>query len=67
VHAFLDGRLNFTAIPVVIEGVLNRVPSGPVRSLDAILSADAAARDTAAQAIARLEGSAHGPVAGVCA
>jgi 1-deoxy-D-xylulose-5-phosphate reductoisomerase len=67
VHAFLEGRLNFTAIPVVIEGVLNRVPSGPVRSLDAILSADAVAREAAAEAIARLEGAAHGPVAGACA
>jgi 1-deoxy-D-xylulose-5-phosphate reductoisomerase len=67
VHAFLEGRLNFTAIPVVIEGVLNRVASGPVRSLDAILSADAVAREAAAEAIARLEGAAHGPVAGACA
>jgi 1-deoxy-D-xylulose-5-phosphate reductoisomerase len=66
VHAFLEGRLNFTAIPVVIEGVLNRVPSGPVRSLDAVLSADAAAREAAAEAIVRLE-TAHGPLAGACA
>jgi 1-deoxy-D-xylulose-5-phosphate reductoisomerase len=67
VHAFLEGRLNFTAIPVVIEGVLNRVPSGPVRSLDAILNADAAARQAAVETIARLESTAHDPVAGACA
>ena len=67
VRAFLEGHLNFTAIPVVIEGVLNRVPSGPVRSLDAILSADAAARQAAVEDLARLEGASHDPVAGACA
>ncbi len=67
VHAFLEGHLNFTAIPVVIEGVLNRVPSGPVRSLDAILSADAVARQAAIETVARLEGAAPDPVAGACA
>jgi 1-deoxy-D-xylulose-5-phosphate reductoisomerase len=67
VRAFLEGRLNFTGIPVVIEGVLNRVSSGPVRALDAILSADAAAREAAVEAIARLEGAATNPVAGACA
>ncbi len=67
VNAFLDGHLNFTSIPVVIEGVLNRVPSGPVRSLDAVLNADTAARQAAAAAIARLTGAAPDPIAGACA
>ncbi len=67
VHAFLEGHLNFTEIPVVIEGVLNRVPSGPVRSLDAILNADSVARQAAIEAIARLKGVAPDAVAGVCA
>ena len=67
VHAFLEGHLNFTAIPVVIEGVLNRVPSGPVRALDAILSADAAARQVAVETVARLKGATPDPVAGACA
>jgi 1-deoxy-D-xylulose-5-phosphate reductoisomerase len=67
VHAFLEGHLNFTAIPLVIEGVLNRVPSEPVRSLDAILSADAGARQAAIESVARLEGAAPDAVAGACA
>jgi len=67
VEAFLDGRLNFTAIAVVIEGVLNRVASGPVTSLNAVLEADSAARRAAAESIARLEGLASDPVAGACA
>jgi 1-deoxy-D-xylulose-5-phosphate reductoisomerase len=64
VQAFLEGRLNFTAIPVVIEGVLNRLSSGPVRSLKSILDADAAARAAAAEAIGRLRAPAGQSMAG---
>jgi 1-deoxy-D-xylulose-5-phosphate reductoisomerase len=67
VQAFLEHRLNFTAIAVVIEGVLNRVASEPVRSLTTVLDADATARRAAVEAIARLNGVASDPVAGACA
>ena len=67
VQAFLECRLNFTAIAVVIEGVLNRVASEPVRSLTTVLDADATARRAAVEAIARLDGVVSDPVAGACA
>jgi 1-deoxy-D-xylulose-5-phosphate reductoisomerase len=44
VQAFLDGRLNFTAIAVVIDKVLQRLDSFPVKALGDVLDADAAAR-----------------------
>ena len=56
VAAFLERRLNFASIPVVIEGVLDRVATHPVRELDDVLAADAAARSAAQQGVARLEG-----------
>jgi len=64
VQAFLESRLNFTAIPVVIEGVLNRVASEPVRSLKTILDADSAARRAAAEAIGCLQVSTSDSVVG---
>lgn len=67
VQAFLEGRLNFTAIAVVIEGVLNRVASEPIRSLTTVLDADAAARRAAVAAMAALDGMTRDPVAGACA
>jgi 1-deoxy-D-xylulose-5-phosphate reductoisomerase len=44
VSAFLDRRLNFAAIPMVIEEVLSRVSTGTVLELGDVLAADAAAR-----------------------
>jgi 1-deoxy-D-xylulose-5-phosphate reductoisomerase len=44
VAAFLEGRLNFTAIALVIERVLERMPAMAVGSLEDILAADADAR-----------------------
>jgi 1-deoxy-D-xylulose-5-phosphate reductoisomerase len=63
VQSFLDGRLNFTAIPVVIEGVLNRVSCGPVRSLNTVLEADGAARVAATELAAALHLQSSCPVA----
>jgi 1-deoxy-D-xylulose-5-phosphate reductoisomerase len=44
VQAFLDGRLNFTGIATVIDKVLQRLDSTPVKALGDVLDADAAAR-----------------------
>jgi 1-deoxy-D-xylulose-5-phosphate reductoisomerase len=44
VQAFLDRRLNFTAIATVIDKVLQRLDCCPVRVLGDVLDADAAAR-----------------------
>lgn len=44
VQAFLDRRLNFTAITTVIDRVLQRLDSSPVKALGDVLDADAAAR-----------------------
>jgi 1-deoxy-D-xylulose-5-phosphate reductoisomerase len=44
VQAFLDRRLNFTGIAAVIDKVLQRLDSSPVKALGDVLAADAAAR-----------------------
>lgn len=49
VEAFLDGRLAFTRIPVVIEQALSSVPWDDVSTLEDVLSADAAGREAARQ------------------
>jgi 1-deoxy-D-xylulose-5-phosphate reductoisomerase len=49
VAAFLEGRLGFTGIPVLIESVLERLPGQQADSLDALLAADAEARSLAQQ------------------
>ncbi|HKE43410.1 MAG TPA: 1-deoxy-D-xylulose-5-phosphate reductoisomerase [Steroidobacteraceae bacterium] len=67
VESFLSGHLNFTSIPVVIEGVLNCVGAMPVRNLESVLAADHAARQAAAKLISRLEGATPDPVAGALA
>jgi len=51
VQAFLDGRLNFVAISRVIDKVLQRLDSSPVKALSDVLDADAAARRMAASLI----------------
>lgn len=47
VSAFLAGQIRFSSIPKLIEGVLEKVTSHPADSLEAILQADALARNTA--------------------
>jgi 1-deoxy-D-xylulose-5-phosphate reductoisomerase len=51
VQAFLERRLNFTAIATVIDKVLQRLDSSPVKALGDVLDADAAARRLAAALI----------------
>jgi 1-deoxy-D-xylulose-5-phosphate reductoisomerase len=51
VQAFLDGRLNFTGIATVIDKVLQRLNSSPVKALGDVLDADAASRRLAANLI----------------
>ena len=51
VESFLARRLNFTAIPVVIETVLNRVASGTLTGLGDVLGADAEARAVAREVV----------------
>jgi 1-deoxy-D-xylulose-5-phosphate reductoisomerase len=51
VASFLAGGIAFTAIPQVIESVLESLPSGQATGLDALLSADAEARRYAEQMI----------------
>lgn len=47
VAAFLERRIRFTDIPVIIDEVLNREVRTPVESLDAVLMADRRARGAA--------------------
>ncbi len=57
VKAFLDRRLNFTGIAAVIDQVLQRLDSCPVKALDDVLEADAAARRLAAALIEPAHGA----------
>ncbi|MBU6377845.1 MAG: 1-deoxy-D-xylulose-5-phosphate reductoisomerase [Gammaproteobacteria bacterium] len=47
VAAFLEGRVNFSGIPAVIESVMNAVPAGSASDLESVLQADTAARAAA--------------------
>jgi 1-deoxy-D-xylulose-5-phosphate reductoisomerase len=51
VQAFLEGRLNFVAIARVIDKVLQRLDTSPVKALGDVLDADAASRRMAASLI----------------
>jgi 1-deoxy-D-xylulose-5-phosphate reductoisomerase len=51
VHAFLEERITFTAIPTVIEGVLDEMPPLPVTHFDDLFSVDAEARQRSAAQI----------------
>ncbi len=51
VASFLEGGIAFTAIPQVIESVLESLPSRRITGLDVLLSADAEARRYAEQMI----------------
>ena len=52
VEAFLERRLNFAGIPMVIDEVLQRVPSTDLSGLEGVLAADAVARQVARQVVA---------------
>jgi 1-deoxy-D-xylulose-5-phosphate reductoisomerase len=58
VAAFLDGRLPFLQITAVIEETLNAFGSGPLRTLDEVLAADASARMRALQIVTRFNSNA---------
>jgi len=49
VNAFLEGRLGFADIPVVVETVLSRLPARPADELNTILEDDSAARAMVAE------------------
>ena len=51
VHAFLNGRLSFTGIPQVIEGVLDELGSRRVHDFEALYVTDSEARELAAELI----------------
>jgi 1-deoxy-D-xylulose 5-phosphate reductoisomerase len=65
VGAFLDGRIGWCAIAEVVDGTLDayEAPAGtgvdadgePVRAIDDVLEADAAARRVAERAVAHRE------------
>jgi 1-deoxy-D-xylulose-5-phosphate reductoisomerase len=52
VHAFLDGRLAFTAIAETIERALSELPAEPVRAFESLYEADRQARAVASGMIA---------------
>ncbi|MDG6348841.1 1-deoxy-D-xylulose-5-phosphate reductoisomerase [Luteimonas sp. 8-5] len=52
VSSFLQGRIAFLGIPALVEDCLAAVAGGAAGSIDALLAADAAARDHANQRIA---------------
>jgi 1-deoxy-D-xylulose-5-phosphate reductoisomerase len=54
VEAFLAGRLAFTGIAHVIEGVLAAVPAGPADDLATVMKADAQARSEASARVMAL-------------
>jgi 1-deoxy-D-xylulose-5-phosphate reductoisomerase len=56
VAAFLEGRLNFGGIARVIAEVLGHMPGGPAADLEAVIAADAAARQSASGIVERGEG-----------
>jgi 1-deoxy-D-xylulose-5-phosphate reductoisomerase len=51
VHAFLTGRLGFTGIPRVIDGVLEQLGSHRVHDFEALYVTDSEARELAAELI----------------
>jgi 1-deoxy-D-xylulose-5-phosphate reductoisomerase len=52
VESFLSGRIRWSAIAEVLDAALGRWDGSPADSLDAVLAADAAARDVAAGLVA---------------
>jgi 1-deoxy-D-xylulose-5-phosphate reductoisomerase len=54
VHAFLEGRLPFTAIAETIERTLSELPAEPVHAFESLYEADRAARVVAGEAVVTL-------------
>jgi 1-deoxy-D-xylulose-5-phosphate reductoisomerase len=54
VAAFLEERIPFTAIPAVIERVLEEMPAAPVTHFDDLFAADAEARERSQEQIREL-------------
>jgi 1-deoxy-D-xylulose-5-phosphate reductoisomerase len=54
VHAFLEGRLPFTAIAETIEHTLSELPAEQVRAFESLYEADRAARVVAGEAVVAL-------------
>jgi 1-deoxy-D-xylulose-5-phosphate reductoisomerase len=52
VHAFLEGRLPFDAIPATIDRTLSELPAEPVRAFESLYEADRRARAVAGDAVA---------------
>lgn len=67
VAAFLEGRLNFTAIPTVIEDVLGAHAPARAGGLEDVLAADAWARERATIAVSSARRGSGGPRAGAVA
>ena len=57
VQAFLDGKIGFRDIPILIEAVMNRSPIVPLSTLAEVLAIDAAARCVAQQVKEELSNS----------
>jgi len=53
VSAFLEGRVPFTAIPDTIREVIDARPAAAIATLEHVLEADAQARRTGREALAR--------------
>jgi 1-deoxy-D-xylulose-5-phosphate reductoisomerase len=51
VHAFLGGRIGFTAIPAVIEATLAALPAAPIRAFETLYEADREARAVAGERV----------------
>ncbi|OGI41686.1 MAG: 1-deoxy-D-xylulose-5-phosphate reductoisomerase [Candidatus Muproteobacteria bacterium RBG_16_62_13] len=59
VQAFLDRRIGFTDIPLLIEGVRRRLPVRQDVTLDSILAEDARARETAVALVGDMTDTRH--------
>ena len=49
VGAFLKGKVTFSAIPQLVEGVLNHCPAGGIEGIEDVITADALAREQASK------------------
>jgi 1-deoxy-D-xylulose-5-phosphate reductoisomerase len=56
VQAFLDGRITWSAIPDVLNGVLSRHDGGTADGVDAVIDADRRGREAARREIERIAG-----------
>jgi 1-deoxy-D-xylulose-5-phosphate reductoisomerase len=58
VAAFLERQISFLSIPRLIEEVMAALPARPVRTLEDVLEADRAARESAQASMRRMEAAA---------